>query len=227
MHNLLILLISILTLNIAFAEEKKELPPLDPSWEGIHGMVLVSQGSRVFASHLPLYHKPHNVQLLYKIEMKEIAFLNLVRDAQLVTIKPQRFNLQRLIRGEKMTIIADVYMGHFERDGMVVYKDKPIVFTKQLYVREMKELDESSTQQEYGVVELRKNERIYIHKIQKAPSYDHLMYVDQSGACLPKFRTSSAVPKRSELQYKFLNCGTMKPLYYETADFEKRKTSGF
>lgn len=220
------LLVSILFLlsQVSFAEDEvKELPPLDPAYMGIHGMVLVTQGSSIYASHLPLYKKPHNVQLLYKLDNNDLAVLQAVRDSQFITIKPKPFNLQRLMRGEKMLVKADLYQGHFERGGMLIYEDISLSFHKQLYVRTFDDIKPSSTKQEYDVVSLRKNYKIYIHKIQQAPSFDHLLGVDLEAGCLRRFSTSSPVPKETELQYKFLNCGTIKPLYFETQDFQVTK----
>lgn len=202
------------------AEEVKELPPLDPAYMGTHGMVLVTKGSSIYASHLPRYKKPKNVQLLYKLENKSLAVLQTVRDSQLITIKSKPFNLQRLIRGEKMTIQVDLYQGHFERDGMLIYENIPLSFGKQLYVRTFDDIKPSSKKQEYDVISLRKNHKIYIHKIQQAPSFDHLLAVDLEAGCLGRFNTSSPVPKETELQYKFLNCGTIKPLYFDTESFQ-------
>jgi hypothetical protein len=88
-------------------------------------------------------------------------------------------------------------------------------------MRKLDDISPSSNNQEYDVVSYRKNNKIYIHRIQQAPSFDHLIHIDVNAGCLPKFNTSSAVPKRTELQYKFLNCGTMKPFYFETEDFKK------
>ena len=77
---------------VSFAEdETKKLPPLDPAYMGVHGMVLVTQGSSIFASHLPFYKKPRNVQLLYKLDNNDLAILQTVRDSQLITIKPKAF----------------------------------------------------------------------------------------------------------------------------------------
>jgi len=211
----------ILLNQVSFAEEEvKQLPPLDPSYMGIHGMVLVSQGSSIYASHLPLYKKPHNVQLLYKLDNNNLSVLQTVRDSQFITIKPKPFNLQRLMRGEKMVIQADLYAGHFERGGMLVYENISLSFDKQMYVRTFDDIKPSSTQQEYDVVSLRQNYKLYIHRIQQAPSFDHLLVVDLEAGCLGRFRTSSPVPKETELQYKFINCGTIKPLYFETQDFQ-------
>ncbi|XQW83936.1 hypothetical protein ACOYR1_12390 [Thalassotalea piscium] len=200
----------------------EELPPLDPKYEGVHGMVLFTHNSAVYAYHLPLYTLPHNVQVLYQLSIKDVALLQMIRDAQLVTIKPEVFNIQRLVRGEEMIINADIYMGHFERDGMLVHENRPLTFEKKLYSREMSDLEKSSRMQEYDVVSLSKTNKIYIHKIQQAPSYDHVIHIDEEASCSSKFTTSKAVPKRSELQYKFINCGTMKPLYFETNDFSEK-----
>lgn len=206
---------------VCFAEdEAKELPPLDPEYMGVHGMVLITQGSSIYASHLPLYNKPHNVQLLYKLENKDLAVLQTVRDSQLITIKPKPFNLQRLMRGEKMVIKADLYSGHFERGGMLVYENIALSFDKNLYVRTFDDIKPSSTKQAYDVVSLRGSYKLYIHRIQQEPSFDHILGVDLTSGCLANFNTSSPVPKETELQYKFINCGTIKPLYFETKDFE-------
>ncbi len=214
--------ILILLSQISFAEEEaKELPPLDPAYMGVHGMALFTQGSSIYASHMPLYHKPHDVQLLYKLDNNNLALLQTIRDGDLITIKPQPFNLQRLMRGEKMVLNVDLYSGHFERDGMLVYENIPMTFDKKLYVRSLDDIQPSSNKQAYDVVSLRQNYKLYIHRISQAPSYDHIIGIDIEAGCLNRFNTSSPVPKRSELQYKFLNCGTMKPLYFETKDFVK------
>jgi hypothetical protein len=216
----LLLLLPLLSQTSFAADEEKAPPPLDPSYMGIHGMVLVTQGSSIYASHLPLYKKPHNVQLLYKLDNNDLAVLQTVRDNKLITIKPKPFNLQRLMRGEKMVIEADLYAGHFERDGMLVYKNISLAFDKQMYLRTFEDIKPSSRKQEYDVVSLRSNYKLFIHKIQQAPSFDHILGVDLTAGCLDRFTTSSAVPKETELQYKFLNCGTIKPLYFETEDFQ-------
>ncbi|MFB0980761.1 MAG: hypothetical protein QMC62_07585 [Alteromonadaceae bacterium] len=202
-------------------EEVNELPPKERSYMGEHNMVLVSQNSTIYASVMTTYVPPSNVQLLYKIENKDLALLQTVRDGRLTTIKTESFNLQSLMQDEKMVIMADVYAGHFARDGMLVYENIPLTFAKRLYARNLDEINDSSNEQEYDVIDLKKNYKIYIHRIQKYPSFAHLLHVDLEAGCLTRFRTSSAVPKESELLFKFLNCGTIKPLHFETKDFEK------
>jgi hypothetical protein len=201
-------------------EEAVEPEPLDPAYMGLHGMILMNNGSNLFASHLPTYNKPHDAQIIYSLEISDTAIVYLVRDADMVTIKPRPFNLQRLIRGESFTVKADVYMGHFEREGMLTYENMDITFEEQLYLRLLDKPQNSHISQTYDSVMLKNNQRILVHQIQKAPSYDHLVLLYDNVNCVTKFGTSSAVPSQSELNNKISFCGSLKPLYYETQDFQ-------
>ncbi|BBN80765.1 hypothetical protein PA25_07500 [Pseudoalteromonas sp. A25] len=218
--------ITLTTIFCAFAslviakEEKQDPPPLNPAYHGDHPMVLINQGASIYAANLPAYNYPNNVQVVYKIENPGVSFLSLVRDAELVTIKPKPFNIERLMRGEELEIKADVYSGHYAQGGSQLLSDTPIVFSKKLYSRALNDLTPASQWQEYDMIPVSKNGRIYIHKIQQAPSFNHLIYVDLTSACMQKFRTSKRVPPASELTLKFVNCGSLKPLYYDTQNLE-------
>jgi hypothetical protein len=220
MKKIIACILLILIPQISFAEEPKELPPLDPKFVGTHGMVLLNHNSTILASHLPMYKSPHNIQLVYKLEVKDIALVQLIRDADLVTIKPDPFNIQRLLRGEEFSVKADVYMGHFERDGLLTYENVDITFETLIYSRILDEIKPSNTRQEYAVVELRSKTRLLIHNIQTAPSYDHLLLLTDDTSCIVNFNTSKAVPTENEIYYKLTYCGSIKPLYFETEDFK-------
>lgn len=209
----------LLSFSIFAEEEVKELPPLNPKYMGVHGMKLMNKGAAVFASHMLKLEEPHNVQILYKLEVKNLALLQLVRDADLVTIKPDEFNLERLIRGEEVTINADVYSGNYKKEGLEIYSDIKIVFDKLLFAKVIDKPEASNKRQKYDVVPIRKNERILIHQIQTPPSYEHLIYLSDDVNCITDFTASSAVPKQNEIHYKLTYCGAMKPLYYNSEDF--------
>lgn len=206
--------------NITLAEEETPPPPpLDPKYMGIHGMKLFNKGSSVYASHMLTLKAPKNVQIIYKIDINELSLLQLVKDADLVTVKPEAFNLERLMRGEKVEVNADVYMGNYKKDGMLTYKNMKIIFDKQLFIKVIDKPEESNKRQKYDVVQLRNNERILIHQIQQPPSYEHLIYLSDNVNCVTNFTASSAVPKENEIHYKLTYCGAMKPLYYNAEDF--------
>ena len=199
---------------------EEEAQPLDPGYEGVHGMVLVSKASTLYAYHMPTYSKPHDAQILYKVGSKMPAVTYLVKDAEMVTIKPQPFNLQRLMRGERLKIVADVYMGHFERGGMLTYEKVELSFDEQLYVRMLNDIEKSSIRQKYDSVSVGTKERILIHQLTEAPSFDHLVLLYEDLSCITEFDTRAVVPGESELLNRLSFCGPMKPLYFETMDFQ-------
>jgi len=209
----------VLFTHTAYAEEPAKLPPLDPKYMGVHGMKLFSKGSSVYASHMLTLKAPSNVQILYKLDVRELSLLQLIKHADLVTIKPAAFNLQRLMRGEEITVKAEVYMGDYRKEGLLTYSDVSIVFDKKLFAKVIDKPEKSNNKQKYHVIQMPNNERILIHQIQQPPSYEHIIYLSDNVNCVTNFTASSAVPKENEIHYKLTYCGSMKPLYYNATDF--------
>lgn len=211
---------------LSIAADEAEPAPLDPKYEGEHPFVLMEKGSAIFAYHMATYDKPHNVQILYKLSVKDFSLVQLVRDSNLITIKPESFNLQRLMRGEELTVNADAFIGDYKKEGMSVYKDIPITFGKMLFVKELTELSESKRKHTYEEVSYNnQSDRFYIHNLHRAPSYEQVLHIDLTAGCRKQFNASSAVPKESELLYKFINCGTITPLYFNSDNFQVKKES--
>lgn len=218
--------ITFVTLAVSFyakakQDEAVEPPPLDPAYYAEHPMVLVNKASTIFAYYLSGYEIPHNVQLVYKLSVKDLSLIQLVRDSQLVTIKPTPFNLQRLMRGEKVQLTADVYIGDYRKEGMKVYESRQLNFETLLYVRDLNEIKDSSNKHQYEVVKYNnETDRLFVHHLQKKPSFAQLLHIDMVASCRNSFFTSSAVPKESELLYKFINCGTITPLYFDNKSYQ-------
>ena len=38
---------------------------------GLHGMLLFSDGDALYASHLPMFHAPHDVQLIFRFTLAD------------------------------------------------------------------------------------------------------------------------------------------------------------
>ena len=183
----------------------------------------IIHGSILYASNLPSYEKPHNAQIIYKIDTKQRSLLYLVRDADLVTIQPETFNLQQLIRGEQVTVKANVFIGHFERGGSKTYEDIEITFSELQYLRMLEDLSEPNGEQTYDEVQLIKNGRLLVHQIQKAPSYDHIVMFFEQKSCMTTIRSGQPVPSESTLLYRLSFCGSMKQLYFDPQSFQQAK----
>ncbi|MEP1445312.1 MAG: hypothetical protein ABJK37_04240 [Paraglaciecola sp.] len=181
---LYVLLVVLITLPVNAHEHRSALQDsLEHGYVGIHGMVLFNKGTTLYASHLPLYRKPHNAQIIYQIETQYSPLVNLVKSAEMVTIKPELFNLQRLIRGEAMSINVDVYNGHFERGGSLNFENIEITLGKQVYLRMLKDFPLASLKKQYDIVALDNGSSLVIHQIQIAPSFDHILMMSGRGSC--------------------------------------------
>ncbi|WP_340677878.1 hypothetical protein [Paraglaciecola sp.] len=202
-------------------EDAAPVEPLDPQYMGTHAMVLVSHASTLYASLMTQYKAPHNVQLIYKVDSKYVPLIHMVADADLVTIKPKPFNLQHLLRAEKLTLKVDVYLGHYLRGGIAIMEDIDLILDKQLYLRMLETPAPSSIRQNYDTVTLTNNLRILVHQIQSAPSYDQLILLLDNVSCMTNFTMTNAVPNPNEIYLKLAYCGSIKPLYYESQDFQK------
>ncbi|MCV2884554.1 hypothetical protein OE749_07595 [Aestuariibacter sp. AA17] len=216
----LLLILFIFTFATAQAQEEQaaEKPkPLDPEYMGEHKMVLVNNGSNLLAYFLPTYEKPNNAQLVYSISSKTNAVTHLVRDADLVTAKSSAFNLQRLHRAEEeVPATMKVYMGSIDDGGMPIYEEVDVIFEEQMYFRPFESLASSSVKRVYDEIPLKGDARILIHQIQSSPSYDHLVLVYENQGCMTQFVSSSPIPPEGEILNRFVHCGSMKPLYYDT-----------
>lgn len=222
MKSLVIFAFFYLAVQLSLAQD--EAPPHtapDHKFMGEHPMVLIGNGSNIYASLLPTYKEPHNFQLIYAVDNKNLPLQELINDADLVTVKPQPYNLEHLIRGEKLKIIVDVYMGHFSKGGQLTYQNMALELEQQLYVRKLEELDKSHIRHKYDSAALKNNQRLLIHQIQTAPSYDHIILLLDDVNCLTEFATATAVPKPNEVYRKLAFCGSIKPLYYEYQDFRQ------
>lgn len=220
MKYLLLTLYALLTINhLAAKEPEVKEPPLDPEYQGVHGLVLMEANYKLYVANLAKYRKPHNAQIVYKIETSEEALLLMVRDADLVTLKPRAFNLERMLRGHKFKIVGDLYLGNYQKGGMKVRENVQIVLSEQLFKRKLEDLGAPTNQQTYEVVRVGNAQKLMVHHVQGSPSYAHIVYFDPDDACMNQFYTSSSIPSQSELFSRMTHCGPMKVLYYEVEDF--------
>jgi hypothetical protein len=97
---------------------------------GTHGMVLFGGAEGLYASHMPMFHTPHDVQVILRLRVEDDGIEQSIRP-QLATkpalwsIEPEKFDLSRLHKDHKEPLNsfqAKVYEGHFERGGKVRFE---------------------------------------------------------------------------------------------------------
>ena len=99
-----------------------------PSY-GAHGMAVFGGSGGVLASHLAMFHAPHDYQVLLQIQLADPALEGALRaqlqaEPKLWSIDPEKFPLTDLWQAKqpRKQFRADLYQGHFERGGKLVHK---------------------------------------------------------------------------------------------------------
>lgn len=180
--------------------------------QGHHGMVLFGEQS-LYTSHLPLFHQPHNFQLVLEVNLEEThadsstleAYQQKKEEGQvLFTILPEAFATDQVVNGNITELQATLFSGHFEQGGealgLVKMKIKGVVLYSEIKTDQNSELTEFKV---FG-----QNEDYYmIHTIKTAPSYDMVLKVKieekpcspRATNCLPPliFDSATCIPTRA------------------------------
>ena len=203
---------------------------------GSHGMVVFSDGTDLYASHLPLYYSPHDYQLIYKIDSsyKALVLESLDLDhagafsqSSMVTLLPAIFDLNKLINGEQFSIPAEFFKGHFERGGNQWLSESKLTFVELLFKRRVSkqykrqhvdvDAPNDPSANSWSIIELG-DSLLYVHSVGTRPSYDALVLV--KGCSEPVIKpTETHVPSVEQLNAAFAVCDLYSLLYFETQDF--------
>lgn len=101
--------------------------------DATHGMVLFGQ-EKLMAYHLPMFHKVHAFQVIFEYEVPAELKQKLVDAGQgtYLTFVPAPFDLEKFIANPH-PIKGDVYSGHFEKDGVLIFSDVTLENPKMIY----------------------------------------------------------------------------------------------
>lgn len=167
-------------------------PPARADHPAIHGMVLFGGANAVYASHLPLFHPPHDYQVILELAMRDDGQSGAVAEFEklrrlpgaLFTFAPENMDLTKVISGVRKSFAARLYKGHFERDGQEI-GSVVLDVVKVIYSAKLKSSDGPSN--DYLVFG-RDGEYFAIHLIGGAPSFDAVLEVGRP------FDHNSALP---------------------------------
>ena len=170
-------------------------PVHGPSW-GEHGMVLFGGRDGLFASHMPMFHRPHDVQVVLQLHATDPAQERrlrvwLARSPSLWTIVPAPFNLDDLAPGAAQPVTrleADVVRGHFERGGRTQARSVGFVVDRVLTWRRLDPLAARPTLATYAVFAANPDatERFAVLEIGPQPAADHIVALSApAGMALP------------------------------------------
>jgi hypothetical protein len=155
---------------------------------GQHGMAMFGGRDGIYAAHLPMFHAPHDYQVVLRLSIGDSTIDRLVKarldgKTALWTIAPENFELDRLAPGAKQplkTFQADLVLGHFEQGGKAQYRNVPVVVEEVLMFRRLSPVQHASRQARYvqigsGV------QRFLVKEIDSRPDFDHIVGYKAAG----------------------------------------------
>jgi hypothetical protein len=172
----------------------QKAPPTSTARMGTHGMVLFGSGGRLFLSHIPMFHRPHDVQLLLSVSLMHPE-LPTAQDFSggTYTVEPERFDLDALMQGRLKQFRATVYRGNFEGGGTPLHRDVTVRVDAVEQVRLLNPEGPEHPELRYWLVGSGP-EAYLVHTISRAPDFDQVVKVSlegtarKQGADLPALR---------------------------------------
>jgi hypothetical protein len=146
----------------------------------VHGMLIFGT-QKIYASHLPLFHAPHNYQIILELQLDSKAKKLFITDQQqhpeftTYTIEPETFILPDMIAA-KGTFTTSLYRGHFERGGVKIAANISTRIASVLYFKKFDAAGAKNTQAVFLLFGNDK-EQFAIHQISNMPDFEQLVQV--------------------------------------------------
>jgi len=146
-----------------------------PDKPSTHGMMLM--GSEIiYASHLPMFHSPHDYQIISVLELSKNDQAKYILDKKnhpgelIYTIEPETFVLPEMINHTK-TFKASIYRGHFERGGEKFLENINVKISRVIYYKQFDKKSIKSKNLQYLLFG-NAREQFLVHRISARPDFD-------------------------------------------------------
>jgi hypothetical protein len=150
----------------------------------LHGMNVFGDKT-TYASHMPIYHFPHNYQVIYQIKLVDSPNVPTLFEYQaskssgvkIFSVKPEPLDLTRIISGELKEFKGELYTGNFFEDsakdlGPITVKIQKLIFSKKL--------DQTEQELDFQYVLFGQNGEYYAaHVIKGVPAFDQIVSIEQ------------------------------------------------
>lgn len=143
----------------------------------VHGMLMFGQ-NKIYLSHLPMFHSPHNYQVILEVEIPELVknkYTNSIKNnpvETVYTIVPESFILPDIVMNSK-PFMAKIFKGHFERGGTPITENVKLEIKKVIYFKKFSTDSTKPKKSRYILIGDDK-EQFLIHKIVAKPDFDYI-----------------------------------------------------
>lgn len=212
-----------------------------------HGM-LVFGGEQVgggfsptYFAHLPMFHAPHDYQVLLEVELQSTAYQASVKSQvspSIYTFEPERFVLPDTMKAGAC-FKGHLFRGHFERGGIDIAANERACIKSVLFFKKLN-ADAQPSSNWTGFVLGSGSHSWLIHRIGSRPSFDQVIAISQATALsfgtqlksvaidcpdlplLHPVQSSKAMERQLKLQTSsgFETVDVVREYYLETGDLE-------
>jgi hypothetical protein len=195
--------------------------PDKPVGYGSHGMAVFGGRDGLYASHLPMFHAPHDSQVLLRFHLADARVdaalrARLALRPQLWTLEPELFDLHRLQPGHTEPLkqfTARFVQGHFERGGVERFAGQTVVVDEVLLFKplDFKPASDTKVAQSAGSYLLLGGGREFfaVKEIDRRPDFDTIVAMKP----LPQAKQAKAQggePVRTQVRRFTLTTGDLK-----------------
>jgi hypothetical protein len=192
--------VAILLFTVSMAQHGHDVVASDkPS---THGMLIFGK-EKIYASHLPLFHTPHDYQIILELELTAADKKKFIADQQqhpeftTYTIEPEKFVLPDMIAKPRPFTI-NIYRGHFERGGTVIMKQVTVTIKQVIYFKKFNSTDAKDADAKY-ILFGNSKEKFAVHRISNKPDFEQIIMVQTNNAAPQKFETIICSEKNAPL----------------------------
>ncbi|HZN95332.1 MAG TPA: hypothetical protein VFB81_21620 [Myxococcales bacterium] len=152
-----------------------QAPVPAPVRMGTHGMVLFGGGGApLYASHIPMFHAPHDLQLVLQISMRHPGWRAPATFSDTGhALVPERLDLTALAEGRLTAFKAAVFRGNFEAGGTELVKDVEVKVEQVVLSRALSTATPAAAPLRY----LWLPGGFLLHAITAPPDFDHVVRV--------------------------------------------------
>lgn len=163
---------------VSNSQEKHVIQTTDKA--STHGMLIFGK-NKIYAYHLPMFHSPHNYQIILELELTDTAKSLFIEDQKskteyaTYTIEPETFVLpQMIVKGN--SFMVDLYRGHFERGGKKIASKIKVVIKEVLFYNKFKS-DEKRSATNSFILFGNEKEQFIAHLLTNKPDFDQIIEV--------------------------------------------------
>jgi hypothetical protein len=192
---------------------------------GGHGMAVFGGREGLYASHLPMFHTPHDSQIVLRLHLADAAADRALRDElarepRLWTFDPETFDLLRLAPGHARPLRefkARFFEGHFERGGKPQAAEQRVVVDEVLLFRRLQAALREAATGRYRLIG--KGEEWFAFKlIDRRPDFDHIVRLDRPGVRGEVDVPLTGVARPDAAVQRAFKASGLTGIYFETDD---------